>query len=187
MKVIIAGPCGVGKSTIARLLAENANVTHIDFDNVRATDMQQRHGQASPCTVSKLDLRECIPLFLNPCVREFVLDIGGDTVFRRGADNEHRLEQTIWLKQTYGARIILLTADQAELSRRFLASKNRKREEFDTAWQDWKEIAEVYWRKCADVVIDTTRMCVDDWQKLPVGFPNSHLDYHITQCSSTNS
>lgn len=150
---MIAGPCGVGKSTISRLLAEKANATHLDFDEVRVADMKQRHGQVSPCSMSALNLRECIPPYLDNCVTGFVLDFGGDTVFRRNVDNEHRLEQTVWLKQTYDAAILVITAEQTELRRRFLASKNRKPNEFNAVWQDWENIAGAFWRKCADAII----------------------------------
>jgi len=172
MKLVVVGPCGVGKSRISRIIAENANVVYIDFDEIRAADMNRRRGQVSPCSVSRLNLRKCIPYVLDPYPEGFILDMGGDTVFRSNADNENRFEQVMWLKQTYSASITLITAEEKELCQRFLASKNRGAEEFDNLWQNWQTIEEPYWRRCADVVIDSTGLSLDAWRRLPTDFPN---------------
>jgi shikimate kinase len=159
MKVVIVGPCGVGKSTAAKLLASRANIAYLDFDEIGIQDMQKRKGQISPFSASKLNFMQSLPAIT---VARFVLDIGGDTVFRKDADNNERLAQVILLKETYSTLIVVLTAKKDILQRRFFSTKNRGENEFDEIWQNWTEIAEPHWKKCGDVFIDTSFLTVDE-------------------------
>ena len=84
MKVVLVGPCSVGKSTVAKLLANRANIVCLDFDEIGIQDMQKRKGQVSPFSSSRLNFMQSIPtIILNTTSTGFVLDIGGDTVFRK--------------------------------------------------------------------------------------------------------
>lgn len=163
MKVVLVGPCGVGKSTVAKLLANRANVAYFDFDEIGIQDMQKRKGQVSPFSASRLNLMQSIPtIILSTTSARFVLDIGGDTVFRKNADNEKRLAQVIWLKETYISYIIVLTAQKDVLQKRFVSTKKRSENEFDEIWKNWTDVAEPHWNKCGDIFIDTSFLTVDE-------------------------
>lgn len=156
MNIVIAGPCGIGKSTIAKSFAQEAGRAFLDFDDVRAEEMSRRSTGFSPCSVSKLNLQECLPPVLSALTREFVLDIGGDTVFRPHTDNDERRQQVLWLKRSLSALVVVLTAEREILFQRFSTGKMRDLKEFDGLWLDWKTIGEIYWLGCADLVLDTT-------------------------------
>ena len=160
MNIVIAGPCGVGKSTIASSFAQKAGMVFLDFDDLRAVEMGRKREGFSPCSVSKLNLKECLPSILDTLSTGFVLDIGGDTVFRPNANNDDRRDQVLWLKKTYSAQKVILTAEREILFQRFTRSKNRDTSEYDTLWIDWKSIGEPYWRSCADLVVDTTHQSI---------------------------
>jgi shikimate kinase len=163
MKVVIVGPCGVGKSTVAKLLADRANTPYLDFDEIGIQDMQKRKGQISPFSASRLNFMQSIPTIIpNTTFAKFVLDIGGDTVFRKNTDNDKRLGQVIWIKDTYTSPIIVLTAKKNVLQKRFVSSKKRNENEFDAIWQNWTDVAEPHWKKCGDIFIDTSFLTVDE-------------------------
>ncbi|MCB0213067.1 MAG: AAA family ATPase [Anaerolineae bacterium] len=158
MRIVFAGPCGVGKSTVAKLLADQYSIKYLSLDEIRSDDMSKRAGQISPCSVSRLDLRECLAPTLNTHNENFVLDLGGDSVFRKSKDNEERLEQVFWLKRTYQAKIVVLTSQKDNLRRRFLSAKNRATNEFDEMWQTWIMVEEPHWQRCTDQFLDTTNL-----------------------------
>ena len=158
MRIVFAGPCGVGKSTVAKLLADQYSIKYLSLDEIRSDDMRKRAGQISPCSVSRLDLRECLAPTLNAHNENFVLDLGGDSVFRKNKDNEERLEQVFWLKRTYQAKVVVLTSQKDNLRRRFLSTKNRATNEFDEMWQTWIMVEEPHWQRCTDQFLDTTNL-----------------------------
>jgi shikimate kinase len=163
MKVVIVGPCGVGKSTVAKFLANRANTLYIDFDEIGIQDMKKRKGKVSPFSASRLNFMQSIPTIIpNTTSTRFVLDIGGDTVFRKKADNDKRLAQVIWLKETYTSPIIVLLAKKDVLQKRFVSTKKRSENEFDEIWQNWIDVAEPNWKKCGDIFIDTSFLTVDE-------------------------
>ena len=162
MNIAIAGPCGVGKSTIGAFFARKSGLAFLDFDELRASEMSRKKSGFSPCSVSKLDLRACLPPILGSLTTEFILDIGGETVFRPNVDNDERREQVVWLKNNYLVSIVVLTATPRILLQRFSASKNRGPTEFDELWTSWKSIGEPYWLSCADLVVDTTGKSAED-------------------------
>lgn len=166
MRIVVAGPCGVGKSTVAKLLADQWGVKYLSLDEIRSDDMRKRAGQISPCSVSKLDLKECLGPILNAHSEKFVLDLGGDSVFRKGKDNEERLEQVFWLKRTYEAQVVVLTSQKDVLSWRFLSTKNRAIDEFDEIWQAWILVEEPCWQRCADRFVDTTNLTPENVVRL---------------------
>jgi hypothetical protein len=97
----------------------------------------------------------------------FILDFGGDTVFRKTADTSERLSQVLWLKDTYRATVIVLTANKMALKQRFIKSKNRSEGEFDQIWLDWENISQPYWGQCGDIFVDTSSsLAIDIIEKI---------------------
>ena len=169
MNIILTGPCGVGKSTIGQSYANRKGIEFIDFDEYRAVEMEKARPNNSTCSVSHLDLRKCLPPLLDVLSKNFILDIGGDTVFRPIADNEDRKDQIHWLKSNYSARLVLLTAKRDILFQRFSTSKDRNRRganelnvEFDELWNNWLSIGEPYWCECADLQIDVSSQSIKE-------------------------
>jgi shikimate kinase len=163
VNLVIVGPCGVGKSTVAMSIARRANLSYLDFDALGLVDMQTRKFQFSPFSVSKLNFRQCLPPLISSVTSAgFVLDIGGETVFRKNVDNHERLDQVLWLKETYTSFVIVLTASRNVLLNRFISAKNRSASEFDRIWDDWVNIAEPYWQKCGNIFVDTSFLAVDE-------------------------
>lgn len=93
MNIIIAGPCGVGKSTIASMLAKKTGMKYLDFDEIRATKNDP------PCSLSKINIIECLSHELRNASIRFILDIGGGTVFRQTTNNDEQLRQILRLKK----------------------------------------------------------------------------------------
>lgn len=161
-KVVLVGPCGVGKSTVGEILAKRICAEYLDFDKIGLMDMEKRKGSVSPFSVSGLDLKKSIPLVIREDFpKGFVLDIGGDTVFRKYKDNDERCRQILWLKETYAPMVLVLTAQKDKLQERFISTKNRKGDEFKRIWEEWVNIAEPNWKKCGGVFIDTTFLSIE--------------------------
>jgi dephospho-CoA kinase len=163
MNVLVAGPCGVGKSAASKLFAQKLGMRYFDFDEIGKQDMQKLKVQISPFSASRLNFMQSIPpIILHSTSTGFVLDIGGDTVFRKSADNNERLAQVMWLRETYATVVIVLTANKDVLKKRFVSTKNRSENEFDEVWRNWKDIAEQYWKKCGDIFIDTSFLTINE-------------------------
>jgi hypothetical protein len=162
VNIVIAGPCGVGKSKVAKSFAHQTRKKYLDFDELGIADMVKRKVGISPFSSSRLNLKQCLPPILDTISIGFVLDIGGDTVFRPRADNDDRLMQILWLKKTYSAQIVVLTARKDILFERFIASKNRNASEFDETWMDWVTVGKPYWQRCVDLLVDTSLLATDD-------------------------
>ena len=156
MNLLISGPCGVGKSTVARILAQRTEKDYLDFDSLGITDMEKIQPRISSFSPSGLNLIECLPPILNEISGEFILDIGGDNIFRPRVDNDKRLKHVLWLKEKYSIQIVILTATRNILCQRFNASRNQILSNFDILWGDWQIIGKPYWQKCADLIIDTS-------------------------------
>lgn len=162
MNIVLAGPCGVGKSTVAISYAKKNSFVHLDFDAIGETDMRQRKGSVSPFSSSRLNFKECIPNLLSQITTGYILDIGGDTVFRANINNDERLEQVFWLKKAYSPKIIILSSKKDVLLKRFIATKNRGENEFNEVWRNWSSVIEPYWRRCGDEFIDTSSLTTKD-------------------------
>ena len=161
MNFVFVGPCGVGKSTISKAYSQEADLLYLDFDELGIIDMQNPKGQNSPFSATFLDLPKILPDIISRHNSQgFVLDIGGDTVFRKNVDNQGRLKQIIWIKENYSSRIIVLTATKESLLKRYIKTKKRTENEFYGEWNDWLNIAEPYWRKCGDIFVDTSFLSV---------------------------
>jgi shikimate kinase len=173
VKLIFAGPCGVGKSTIARLIeAQFENIKYLDLDTIRAQSYEKYKGQLSPCSLHSLDLKKCLESTLNLYSTGFILDIGGTTIFRHKANNEERIEQIGWIKENYGAFVVVLVADKSILYQRFQSAKaGRTMDEFEEVWEYWQMIEEQNWKRCEDCRIDTTSFVLTEKElQLPAGF-----------------
>ena len=162
MNVIFVGPCGVGKSVVGKSFANRAKLKYLDFDALGIADSKERKGGISPFSRTGLNFRLSIPIIMNTTIGGHVLDIGGSTVFYANADNNERLEQVLWVKETYAAQIIVLTATKDILANRFISDKSRRATEFDAVWDEWSDIAEPYWRRCSDKSVDTSFLSVND-------------------------
>jgi shikimate kinase len=162
VNVILVGPCSVGKSVVGKSFANRAKLKYLDFDALGIADMEERKGGISPFSRTWLNFRQSVPIIMDTSTRGHVLDIGGSTVFHANADNNERLEQVLWLKETYVAQIIVLTATKDTLANRFISDKSRSIADFDATWDEWSNIAEPYWRQCRGVFIDTSFLTVND-------------------------
>ena len=144
-------------------IASRANLSYLDFDALDIVDMQTRKAQVSPFSVSKLNFMQCLPTLISSVTSAgFVLDIGGETVFRKNVDNNERLNQVLWLKETYTSIVVVLTASKNVLLNRFISAKNRSENEFDRTWDDWVNVAEPYWQKCGNIFVDTSFLAIDE-------------------------
>ena len=161
MNIVISGPCGVGKTTVAKTLTYRTGMEHIDFDGRGIADLEKRVN--SPFASMWLNLRECLPLLVKDKSKRFVLDFGFGNIFRSKVDNSERLDQVRWLKQEYSAQIVVLTAKKDIVQKRFNKLTNRyKFDLFDKLWMDWLTYEKSNWRKCADLLIDTSSFTKND-------------------------
>lgn len=159
MNIILSGPCGVGKSTIGKVLAKRIRVKYLDFDELGFVDMERRSFGISPFSIAGFNLPQCFSIMLNNPTDRFVLDIGGENVFRQNTDNKNRVDQINTVKIEYSSLVFVLSANKLVLINRYLREKERDDSEFNRIWFDWKNIAEPCWNQCGDVFIDTT--CLD--------------------------
>ena len=149
LRILLTGPVAIGKSTTAmELNSAYPKVKHIEHDRLKLTN-------GLPCSVTRFDPNRCFSPHIEACRSGFVIDIGGDSVFRSTADNNHRLRQILGFKKKYGISVVLLTATRETLLRRFLGSKGRTEDEFEPVWIDWQSIGQPFWNQCADVRIQT--------------------------------
>ena len=157
MNIVITGPCGVGKTTVAKTLIHRTGMEYIRFDERGIADFEKRVN--SPFASMWLNLRECLPLLVKDKSKGFVLDFHFGNIFRSKVDNSERLDQVRWLKQEYSAQIVVLTAKKDIVHKRFNKFTNRhKLDLFDKLWKDWLTYEIPNWRKCADLLIDTSSL-----------------------------
>lgn len=150
VRILLSGPCSVGKTLVAReMVSRCPDIEHIEHDSLKRSD-------GFRCMPSDFDADSCFSPSLKSCKRGFVIDLGGDTVFRSRANNEDRLKQMKAFKEKHDVTLVLLTAKYDVLLNRFVGSKDRNKDEFKDVWHNWKSIEEPYWRQCADIVIDTS-------------------------------
>jgi shikimate kinase len=162
MNIIIAGPCGVGKSTISSLLAQQTGMRYLDFDELRATK------NSSACSLSSLNILECLSQELDNLSVSFLLDIGGGTVFRPNTNNDERLKQIQQLKNKYSAKVVILTAKKDVLFERYINTETKGKVDkekntiyFNRLWSDWLTFEQPRWQECHDINIDTSSLTVD--------------------------
>ena len=157
VNIILSGPCGVGKTTVGAWLANLLLARFVDFDRLRSQYFPAETAVApSPFSVSYLDLLECLPAIRAQVPADFVLAIGGDTLFRRNVSNPDRLRSMREFITLCPAHVAVLTADRDALLPRYLSVGHRTMQGFEMVWQDWLEIVEPCWRQCANLWIDTS-------------------------------
>ncbi len=74
MNIVISGPCGVGKTTVAKTLTHRTGMEYIGFDERGIADLEKRVN--SPFASMWLYLGECLPLLVKDKSKRFVLDFG---------------------------------------------------------------------------------------------------------------
>ena len=158
-RYLIAGPCGIGKTTLGKLLSQKLNIRFIDHDEMKG----RVNLSPSPCSASRLRLDDCLReiLDLEGHPNAFVFAIGGDSIFRPSADNNDRLVQLLHAKEKYGFIVSVLTAEKNILKHRFLQIKGRKEHEFPEIWENWKNVEEPNWEKCADCFVETSELILN--------------------------
>jgi hypothetical protein len=157
---LLSGPCGVGKTTLGMRLATKMNAACIDHDEIKG----EVSASFSACSVARLDLHQCLlkGLELHGHPKRFIFALGGDSIFRPGAENLNRLDQVYAVKDRFGLIVVVLTAEEGELKRRFLLTKSRNPEEFKVIWNNWLNIELPFWMCCGDYFIDTSDLELSD-------------------------
>lgn len=159
VRILLAGPCGIGKSTLGSKIALAKGIDHLDLDEIKNSLTGEQNYW---CGVGKLNLDKCLPFVLDNRNDGFVLDFGGDNVFRPNADNDERLLQMKRAKIKYGFEIVVLMADEEVAFKRFMSCKERTPDSFPYVWEGWILVGEPYWLKCADYIFDTTNLVIGE-------------------------
>jgi len=163
MNLLISGPCGVGKSAISKILALKLNKTYLNFDELGLCDMEKRNPEISPFSHGGFDILACMQIMLEKIKEEFILDIGGDNIFRLGADNNRYLNDLFKLKRKYSVKIFIIIADKETVCMRFWKTRSKSLKiDFEKIWEVWRDITKPYWEKCLDFLIDTTTLSETD-------------------------
>lgn len=163
MNLLISGPCGVGKTTISKMLAINIKKTYLSFDEFGLKDMEKRRPKISPFSHAGLDLLVCMQIMLEKIEGEFILEIGGDNIFRSEADNIRYLSDLIEIKRKYSMKVFILVADKNLVYRRFQKTRNTSiNHDFENIWLEWKNTIKPFWEKCSDYFLDTSALSEDE-------------------------
>jgi hypothetical protein len=155
-RYFFAGPCGIGKTTLGKLLSKKLGLNFIDHDEMK----DKIKLNPNPCSLSYLNLDDCFRASLtvegNP--NTFIFSVGGDSIFRSNANNDERLTHLLQARRKYGFVVVVLTAERAILEHRFLKISTRNNEEFLGIWRNWNNIEKPYWERCADCIIETSKL-----------------------------
>ncbi len=142
IRLLLAGPAGVGKSTHAQAMFGNFGISHISHDLEK-----QGKPKSSPCKLHQFDPYGCFSDAISS-KKQFVIDIGAGTVFRKDKEeNEARLKRMLDFKHEYNLKIVVLIADRTVVRKQFL--KKGDHQQFINACDEWK-IAYPWWQKCLD-------------------------------------
>ena len=146
-RLLLAGPAGVGKSTIARSLSDTLAIDWIDFDAVRA----RLRETGEHLDLSRYDFADTAIGYLPAPPAGVVLDVGGDSVFRERADYSARLAQVQRLKADAALVVVLLAAEKEVVRERYMnCGKPSSGAAFDSDWESWLTHMQPYWARCAD-------------------------------------
>jgi cytidylate kinase len=154
MNILLSGPCGIGKTAIASRLSINLRIKHVDLD--KFSDL--------PCTRGWFDLNKCMPILQKEITGDFILDVGGSTIFHRGVDNDNHLKDILSVKQICQFIVITLFANKEIAEKRFKATRSSytlTQDDFEKIWLEWNEIILPYWEKCLDFLVDTSYLSID--------------------------
>jgi hypothetical protein len=125
-------------------------VAHVEHDGLKS-----REDTLSPCGKRHFDPSACF----GPAIAdldEFVIDLGGGTVFTRDVDNEARLRSVVDFARNNRITIVLVDAPEAVVSPRYVGCKGGTASGFAQDWPTWQEFGRVYWSRCADVELDAS-------------------------------
>lgn len=137
----------MGKSSIARALEEQSGLKRVETD---AMDRNRR-------SLSEYDFAAYVEPELPEPPEGVVLDVGGDSVFREGADNVARRLQVESLKSTAQLTVVLLVAGKDVVRERYLnCGKPSSSACFEDDWEAWVTHMEPHWRDCADRTVDVS-------------------------------
>ena len=161
MNILISGPCGVGKTTISKKIALSMGRNYFNFDEIGLLDMEERKPNISPFSHFGLNLLECMRIMLEKNKGEFILEIGGDNIFRQGANNLKYLTDLYEIKRRYSMKIFVIHADKNSLYGRFFKTRSNTRyNNFEKIWCDWVNIIKPNWEKCSDFWLDTSSLSI---------------------------
>jgi hypothetical protein len=155
-RYFLAGPCGVGKTTLGKILSTKLELHFIDHDEMK----EKINRFPFPCSISNLNIDECLKesILAEGKPDGFIFAVGGDSIFKSSVDIDERLLQLRQAKKKYGFHIILFTAEEKILEHRYLQVGARGPESFTDVWNNWITIERPAWEKCADYIIETSKM-----------------------------
>ncbi len=153
---LLAGPCGIGKTALGKRLSERGGLHFIDHDEMKG----KINRYPFPCSLANLDLDDCLreSLLIEGNPDAFVFAVGGDSLFRVGADNDERLAELVRVKAKYKLVVLVLLADRNILECRYLQVAGRTKNSFPGIWLNWENTEKSYWEKCADCMVDTSSL-----------------------------
>ena len=154
MNILLSGVCGIGKTAIASRLSKNLRIKHINLDKFSNL----------PCTRGCFDLNKCMPILQKEISGEFILDVGGSTIFHRGGNNDKHLSDILSLKDNSQIKVFTLIAEKEITEKRFGTTKSLytlAQDDFEKIWLEWEEITFPYWERCLDNLVDTSQLSID--------------------------
>ena len=140
-QLLLAGPAGVGKSTLAHSLYKRFNITHVNHERMRPDE-----DFSHPCTLHQFDPYGCFRDHIS-LKEQFVIDIAAGTVFREDKNNEATLNRMLDFKRDYDLTIVVLLADRTIVQEQYRNKGSLTN--FNRAWGEW-EAAYPWWQKCLD-------------------------------------
>jgi shikimate kinase len=151
--LIIAGPGGVGKTTAGRALSERLRLRLYELDAIRSRAPESDLSY----TASRLDFERIVAREIPPD-ETFVLDVGGDTLFRAGANNDGRLAGLRRVVAERGCLVVLLDSDDDEtIVSRYLQGGSKLPESLAIeVLRSWREHSQPYWAAVANASLDAS-------------------------------
>lgn len=149
--LFVCGPCGVGKSTVSAWLASKLSYQHIEWDIV---------APKLGITVNGTDLHRLMP-HLGKIEQGFILDFGGDAIFRPNQDNAVNRAQLLNLKGQLCMNGLLLNAPKSVVLERLHTSPKGPILDFDAYWDSWINFGLPNWVSCVEHVVSNSEQFTD--------------------------
>lgn len=125
----------------------------LEFDALRLEYLNKPEFQ-----LSTLNLLRCLPTLRTLAPEGFILDMGGDTLFRPDTDNDARLANINGFKAACAAAVVLLAATKAVVLTRYVSVKGGIQSAFEADWTHWQRFGAPRWKECADIALDTSSL-----------------------------